>query len=176
MGIDEAGRGPLAGGVVVASCVLDINYQNPQINDSKKLSSKKIELIALQIFKEAVYYRILYVPVVVIDELNIYQATKLGMEILAREKNYIKLIDAMKLDATINHHSIIKGDTKSISIAAASILAKYYRDLVMKNLDKLFPQYQFARHKAYPTKLHYQLIKEHGISLLHRKSFKLIKE
>ena len=156
-GIDEAGRGPLVGPVVAAAVILPFNYKNNEINDSKKLSEKKREELFDIINKDALSIGISIINNKIIDEINILNATKLAMKEAINNLN-IKpehiLIDAVKLDIDIPSQSIIKGDAKSISIAAASIIAKVTRDRIMINLDKQFPEYGFKKHKGYPTKKH----------------------
>lgn len=175
-GIDEAGRGPIAGPLVVAIVVLPINYQNEAINDSKKLSETKRKKIFHQIIKDALYYHIKVVNVREIDTLNIYQATKKAMIELALTFNIENILtDAMDLDIEKNVLSIIKGDAKSISIAAASILAKVYRDNLMLCLDYHYPEYLLAKHKGYPTKKHLELIQQNGVNDIYRKSYQPVK-
>ena len=173
MGIDEAGRGPLCGPLVVACCVLPINYQNDMINDSKKLSEKKRELLFDQIKKDALFYDVKIVSPKEIDELNIYAATKKAMSELALEKDakYV-LTDAMPIEDNKKVVPIIKGDAKSISIAAASIIAKVTRDHIMYELDKKYPEYEYRKHKGYPTKRHIELMEEYGIFDIYRMSYK----
>ncbi len=172
MGIDEAGRGPLCGPLVVACCVLPIGYQNDMINDSKKLSEKKRELLFNQIKQDALFYDVKIVSPKEIDELNIYAATKKAMSKLALEKDveYV-LTDAMPLDNK-KVVPIIKGDAKSISIAAASIIAKVTRDRIMYELDAKYPEYEYRKHKGYPTKRHIELMEKYGIFDIYRMSYK----
>ncbi len=173
MGIDEAGRGPLCGPLVVACCVLPIGYQNDMINDSKKLSEKKRELLFDQIKQDALFYDVKIVSPKQIDELNIYAATKKAMSELALEKDveYV-LTDAMPIEDNDKVIPIIKGDAKSISIAAASIIAKVTRDRIMYELDKKYPEYEYRKHKGYPTKRHIELMEEYGIFDIYRMSYK----
>ena len=173
MGIDEAGRGPLCGPLVVACCVLPIGYENDMINDSKKLSEKKRELLFEQIKKDALFYDVKIVSPKEIDELNIYAATKKAMTSLALEKDveYV-LTDAMPIEDNPKVIPIIKGDGKSISIASASIIAKVTRDRIMYELDKQYPEYEYRRHKGYPTKRHIELMEEYGIFDIYRMSYK----
>lgn len=177
MGIDEAGRGPLAGPLVVASCILPIGYQNDKINDSKKLSEKKRKELFLEIIKDAKYFEFKIVSPKTIDELNIYAATKKAMFELTNSSSIqaITLTDAMKLEDD-NVIPIIKGDAKSISIAAASILAKVLRDHIMIGYDILYPEYEFKKHKGYPTKRHLELIDELGLLDIYRFSYGPCKE
>ena len=166
-GVDEVGRGPLVGPVVTAAVILPKGYYNEYIKDSKKLSEKKrCELFDI-IMRDAISVSIGIKDNKVIDKENIYQATKLAMydaiNNLKVKPEYI-LIDAMKLeDLSIPSKSIVKGDAKSESIAAASIIAKVTRDNVMYDLDKKFPEYGFKNHKGYPTKAHLDAIKKYGI-------------
>ena len=173
MGIDEAGRGPLCGPLVVACCVLPIGYENDMINDSKKLSEKKRELLFEQIKKDALFYDVKIVSPKEIDELNIYAATKKAMTSLALEKDveYV-LTDAMPIEDNPKVIPIIKGDGKSISIASASIIAKVTRDRIMYELDKQYPEYEYRKHKGYPTKRHIELMEEYGIFDIYRMSYK----
>ena len=166
-GVDEVGRGPLVGPVVVAAVILPKGYYNEYIKDSKKLSEKKrCELFDI-IMRDAISVSIGIKDNKVIDKENIYQATKLAMydaiNNLKVKPEYV-LIDAMKLeDLSIPSKSIVKGDAKSESIAAASIIAKVTRDNMMYELDKKFPEYGFKNHKGYPTKAHLDAIKKYGI-------------
>ena len=172
MGIDEAGRGPLCGPLVVACCVLPINYQDDMINDSKKLSEKKREILFKKIKEDALFYDVKIVSPKEIDELNIYAATKKAMSELALGKDveYV-LTDAMPIDNE-KVIPIIKGDAKSISIAAASIIAKVTRDHIMYELDSLYPEYEYRKHKGYPTKRHLELMEKYGIFDIYRMSYK----
>lgn len=180
MGIDEAGRGPLCGPLVVACCVMPIGYDNSNIYDSKQLSSKKRELMFHTIIKDAVYYKIEIVEADIIDRDNIYQATKNAMTKLSLSYNVdVVLTDAMPLSIDKECIAIVKGDQKSINIAAASILAKVIRDHIMLGYHHLYPEYQFIKHKGYPTKLHLELINQYGLKDFYRMSYgpckKLIK-
>ena len=177
-GSDEAGRGPLAGPLVVAACILPKGYTNDLINDSKKLTDKKRRSLYEVIKKDALAYHIEVISIDTIDEINIYQASKLGMKICLEKlkiKPQVALLDAMKLDLDYPVESIIKGDEKSISIAAASILAKVYRDDLMIEFDKEYPEYQFAKNKGYGTKAHLEALDKYGITPLHRKTYEPIK-
>lgn len=177
MGIDEAGRGPLCGPLVVACCVLPINYQNDEINDSKQLSEKKREKLFKQIIKDAHHYEFRIVEPKQIDELDIYHATQKAMDELSRSTRIhsVTLTDAMPLHRhdTVD---IVKGDAKSISIAAASILAKVLRDHIMMGYDVLYPQYEYRNHKGYGTKRHLELMDEYGLNDIYRYSFKPCKD
>lgn len=175
-GLDEAGRGPLAGPLVVAGVILPIGYINSEINDSKKLTPKCRERLYDIIVKDAIRYHIEVVPEAVIDELNILGATRQAMIKIAKnlQPDYT-ITDAVSLTDDIAHLAIIKGDSKSINIAAASILAKVTRDRLMIDLDLKYPLYGFAKHKGYGTKAHLTAIYEHGPTPIHRKSFQPVK-
>lgn len=172
MGIDEAGRGPLCGPLVVASCILPLNYENPLINDSKKLTDKRRRLLYPQILRDAEYYGVRIVSPKEIDELNIYEATRRAMDDLSKEEKGQSLVltDAMDLKRK-DVISLIKGDARSISIAAASIIAKVTRDMIMEEYDRLYPQYEFAKHKGYPTKRHLELMEKYGLLDIYRMSY-----
>jgi len=174
-GVDEAGRGPLAGAVFAAAVILPQGVIIEGLDDSKKLTEKKREALFAEITEKAVAYAITQASVEEIEELNILQAAMLAMK-RAVEALHIKpdyaLIDGDKTPSLeIPSEAVIKGDATSASIAAASILAKVSRDRDMLELAKLYPQYNFDKHKGYGTKLHYEALKEHGISEIHRKSF-----
>ncbi len=173
-GVDEVGRGPLVGPVVCACVILPSDYYNEQINDSKKLSEKKREQLYDIIMQNAISIGIGESSEDVIDEINILQATKKAM-IEAINNCSVKpehiLIDAVKLDIDIPSTSIIKGDAKSQSIAAASIIAKVTRDRKMIELDKNHPEYNFAKNKGYGTKKHIEAIEKYGLIKEHRKTF-----
>ncbi|PKM87022.1 MAG: ribonuclease HII [Firmicutes bacterium HGW-Firmicutes-10] len=172
IGIDEAGRGPLAGPLIVAGVVLPIGYHHALINDSKQLSEKKRKLLFHEIMSNACEVIIVIVDETTIDRENIYQATRQAMANIARcSIAQAVLTDAMPLTLDKSVTSIIKGDSKSISIAAASIIAKVIRDTKMKHLDKIYPEYGFAKHKGYGTKAHTDAIQRYGITPIHRKSF-----
>jgi ribonuclease HII len=177
-GVDEAGRGPLAGPVVASAVILPKNFYNPEINDSKKLSPIKRETLFKIIIQVALSYSFGIVEPAVIDKINILNATKLAMRKAIDSLNpcpEIVLVDALKIEnLSFKQKSIIKGDTLSISIAAASILAKVKRDKIMVEYHKIYPQYQFHKHKGYPTKLHRMCIKEYGTCAIHRKTFRLL--
>lgn len=165
-GVDEVGRGPLVGPVVACAVILPVNYHLEGLNDSKKLSEKKRNLFYDILIKDAISYGIGIIDAKKIDEVNIYEATKLAMKEaiskLSVKPEYV-LIDAMKLDLDIPSLSIIKGDAKSESIAAASVIAKVTRDRMMDELDVLHPEYGFKNHKGYPTKKHLEAIKKYGV-------------
>lgn len=177
-GVDEAGRGPLAGPVVAAAVILPKDFIHPEIDDSKKLSPKKRNRLYDVITGSAIAYSFGVVNARVIDDINILEATKSAMSTAVFKLNPIPefvLIDALRIDALPYQQSaLIKGDTLSISIAAASILAKVHRDAIMCDYHKTYPQYQFDKHKGYPTKLHRARIKEFGSCFIHRKSFHLL--
>lgn len=174
-GVDEAGRGPLAGPVVVAACILPPFLRIEGINDSKQLTSKKRQELYKRIMKEALDYNIVFISVEEVDELNIYQATKKGMLEAIRglklSPDYV-LIDAMPLnELEISHESIIHGDARCASVAAASILAKVTRDNYMEKMDIKYPNYGFKKHKGYGTKLHFEALEKYGPCPIHRKTF-----
>ena len=176
-GVDEAGRGPLAGPVVCACVVMPLDSESiiAGINDSKKLSEKKRDELYEKIIQTAISYSISVVDNVTIDQINILNATKLGMANCINKLNKkpdIVLVDAVNgLDVDCEYLPIIKGDAKSYSIAAASILAKVYRDRLMMELDKEYPLYNFKKHKGYGTKEHIQNLKEYGRCKIHRDTF-----
>lgn len=178
-GIDEVGRGPIAGPVVAAAVILPPGFSIPGINDSKKIPAKKREQLAVDIKKAAWAWAVSYIYPPRLDELNIYQATQAAMQTAVLSLNIkpdLLLIDAMQLnDINIKQKSIIKGDALSISIAAASIIAKVERDNTMEYYDALFPGYGFAKHKGYATKEHVAAVFAQGPCALHRKSFEPIK-
>lgn len=178
-GIDEAGRGPGAGPVVAAAVILDNNYNNLIINDSKKLTEKRRLEAFNEINEKALQIGIGIVSNEEIDEINILNATKLAMERAYNnlsEKPEHLLIDALNININIPQTNIIKGDMKSISIAAASIIAKVTRDKIMVEYGEKYPNYLFEKHKGYLTKAHLELIKEFGPCPIHRKSFKPISD
>ncbi len=174
-GVDEAGRGPLAGPVFAAAVILPDGLEDIGLNDSKKLSEKKRDALFDIIKEKAISYSIASASEKEIDEINILNATFLAMKRAVeglKIKPDIALIDGNRKPNTgIKEETIIKGDAKSISIAAASILAKVSRDRYMLELDSQYPEYQFAKHKGYPTALHYEMIKKYGVSPVHRVTF-----
>lgn len=175
IGIDEAGRGPIAGPLVVAGVMFPNNYKNDAIYDSKAISLKLRKQLFHEIMKDAIAYNIKIISPEEIDRLNIYRATQKAMEdIVIKFHNYeYVLTDAMPLNGIhVTVEPLIKGDQKSISIAAASILAKVTRDHIMEAYDVLYPEYGFAKHKGYPTKYHLQQLKDLGILSIHRKSYR----
>lgn len=177
-GCDEVGRGPLVGPVVAAAVILPVNYQLEGLTDSKKLSEKKRNLFYEIIKKDAIAYSVGIVDAKRIDEVNIYEASREAMEqaidTLKIKPDYI-LSDAMPLKYS-NSKPIIHGDALSLSIAAASVLAKVTRDAMMYELDKEYPQYDFKSHKGYPTKKHLENIEKYGILDNYRLSYKPVKE
>ena len=175
-GVDEAGRGPLAGPVCAAAVILPDDCEIEGLNDSKKISEKKREMLFDIIIDKALAYSIAYGTLEEIEEYNILQATYIAMN-RAIEGLSIKpdfaLIDGNRVPKgiTIPCETVVKGDSKSYSIAAASILAKVTRDRLMLEYDQKYPQYLFAQHKGYGTKAHYEAIKQHGVCEIHRLSF-----
>ena len=173
-GVDEVGRGPLVGPVVTAAVILPVDFYDERINDSKKVTEKKREMLYDVIMENEVSVGIGMSSSEVIDEINILEATKKAMKEalnnLSVKPEHV-LIDAVKLDIDIPSTSIIKGDAKSQSIAAASIMAKVTRDRMMYELDKEHPEYDFAHNKGYGTKKHIEAIRKYGILKEHRKSF-----
>ncbi len=175
-GIDEAGRGPLAGPVCVAMVIMPLDKENiiEKVNDSKKLSAKMRDKLYEEIIAKALDYQIEFIDEETIDKINILNATKLGMKNcinnIKTKPNYI-LIDAVKLDIDIPYEPIIKGDALSYSIACASILAKVSRDKLMVEIDKKYPNYNFKKHKGYGTKEHIENLKTFGPCKIHRKTF-----
>ncbi|MBR6779593.1 MAG: ribonuclease HII [Clostridia bacterium] len=174
-GVDEAGRGPLAGPVFAAAVILPDGLEDLGIIDSKKLSEKKRDALFELICEKAIAFSVASADEKEIDELNILNATFLAMrravEGLPVKPDYV-LVDGNRCPNTgLPEEAVVKGDAKSISIAAASILAKVSRDRCLAELDKLYPEYKFLQHKGYPTALHYEMIRTHGISPVHRLSF-----
>lgn len=174
-GVDEAGRGPLCGPVSVAAVIL--NPKNPVqgIDDSKRLSEKKRDLLYDIIVKKALAWEVVLMSPQEIDRLNILGATMLGMEMAVeqlKQKPNLILVDGNKCPQfNVPAKAVTKGDATSACIAAASILAKVTRDRFMQELDKEYPQYKLAQHKGYPTKLHYQLLAKYGVQAFYRRSF-----
>ena len=180
-GVDEVGRGPLIGPVVTACVVLPKDFKLEGLTDSKQLSEKKRDKFFEYIKENAIACEVGIIGPEIIDEVNIYEATKLAMlQAINKVKEKIKLehvlIDAMPLDLDIPSTSIIKGDAKSISIAAASVIAKVTRDKIMYELDEKYPQYGFKNHKGYPTKKHIEAIHTYGLIEGYRKSYGPVKE
>lgn len=172
-GVDEAGRGPLAGPVCCAAVILPPETRLEWLDDSKKVTPKRREQLFLEIKEKALDYHIELIDNATIDRLNILQATLLGMKTCIESvKCDIALIDGNAVpDSVRKCESIVKGDGKSASIAAASILAKVTRDHYMEELAKQYPEFGFEKHKGYPTRAHYEAIKKYGITDYHRKSF-----
>ena len=180
-GVDEAGRGPLAGSVVAAAVILHENYPIAGLTDSKKLSAQRRHVLETEIKQHAMAWSIAEASHHEVDEINILQASLLamrrallGLKVLPE----LVLVDGNRLPRLENYQmrAIVKGDLYEPCISAASILAKQYRDRQMLELDRLYPQYQFARHKGYPTELHRELLKQHGVSPVHRRSFRPVRE
>lgn len=174
-GCDEVGRGCIAGPLVVAACIMPPLLRIEGINDSKKLTAKKREELYKLITKEAIAYKVVFIDEATVDELNIYQATKKGMleaiEGLEVKPEYA-LIDAMPLgELELAHNSIIHGDARSASIAAASIIAKVTRDHYMEKMDVKYPNYGFKKHKGYCTKEHVLALEKYGPCDIHRKTY-----
>ena len=175
-GVDEAGRGPLCGPVSVAACILNPDDPIEGLNDSKKLSEKKREALYEQIDSRALAWKVILVGPEIIDRDTILQATMGGMRQAVEElditPNYV-VVDGNRCPTGLSMpcEAMVKGDARSASISAASILAKVTRDRYMCELDKQFPQYKLAQHKGYPTKLHYELIAQYGIQPFYRRSF-----
>lgn len=176
-GVDEVGRGCLAGAVVAAACILDLSKPLPEgLDDSKKLTAKKREQIAEELRENIVSYSIAQIEAEEIDEINILQATKkamrLSVEKLTPNADFL-LIDAVQLkEINLPQKAIIRGDAISASIAAASVLAKIYRDNLMREMCKIYPQYGFSKHAGYGTRAHFEALRRHGACPLHRKSFR----
>lgn len=173
-GIDEAGRGPLAGPVMIGAAIMDMDYIIPEVNDSKKLTEKKREELYDEVVAAAIGYKTIAIDIDVIDDINILNATKMGMK-KAVDNLFplpdILLIDAVKENFNMPSISIIHGDALSYSIASASILAKVERDRIMRDYAKIYPEYGFEQHKGYATKLHIEMLKKYGPCPIHRKSF-----
>ena len=178
-GVDEVGRGPLIGPVVAAAVILPINYRLEGLTDSKKLSEKKREQFYEIIKKDAVAIGVGIISEKRIDEINIYEATKeamyMAIDNLSVKPEHV-LIDAMKLELDIPRTSIIKGDLLSLSISAASVIAKVTRDHMLYELDKEYPMYDLKNNKGYGTKKHIEAIKKYGITKYHRVSYKPVSD
>ena len=179
-GVDEAGRGPLAGPVSAAAVILDPDYPIAGLADSKKLSERQRDQLAIIIRERALAWAVAYADVGEIDQLNILQATLLAMRraVLSLPiRPQQVLVDGLHCPSTgIPSQAIVKGDSKIAAISAASILAKTARDALMLELHELYPQYGFADHKGYPTPAHLAALREHGVSEVHRKSFRPVRE
>ncbi|MBR2599291.1 MAG: ribonuclease HII [Erysipelotrichaceae bacterium] len=177
VGLDEAGRGPLAGPLVVAGVVFPEGYDSGDINDSKQLTEKKREALYDIIIRDALFYEIKIVEPEEIDRLNILEADRKAMtEIALKAPVDIVLTDAVDLYIDKKVISLIKGDTLSCNIAAASILAKVTRDRIMYEYDKIYPEYGFARHKGYGTKAHLEALEKYGVTPIHRRSYRPVFE
>lgn len=178
-GVDEAGRGPIAGPLVVASVILPENCNLPGVDDSKKLTASKRDVLCKAIYQQALAVNIQVISPQIIDKLNIYQATLKGMQDSLQAlviKPEVALIDAMPLEIPeVVVQSIIKGDSLSLSIAAASIVAKTTRDRLMLDLHKQYPEYGLDKHKGYPTREHIQAVEKYGIAEFYRQSYEPIK-
>lgn len=174
-GVDEAGRGPLAGPVVCACCMLPLDEPIEGVNDSKQLTERARERLYTQITQRAIAYAIAVIDHRVIDNINILNATKLGMKQAIEDMKILPdlvLIDAVtKLDVSVPYRSIIKGDAKSYSVAAASILAKVTRDRIMREYDGQYPDYGFAQNKGYGTERHIAALRQKGECPIHRQTF-----
>ncbi len=174
-GIDEAGRGPLAGPVCAGACILKNDEEILYLNDSKKLSEKRREALFLEIKEKALSYSVAFVDEKRIDEINILNATYEAMQKAVLGLSIcpdLLLVDAVHIpELDIKQVSIVKGDAASVSIAAASILAKVSRDHFMKEMDERYPEYGFSKHKGYGTKAHYEALKKYGPSPIHRETF-----
>lgn len=174
-GVDEVGRGPLAGPVVCAAVVMPLDDVIEGVDDSKKVSPKKREVLSKEILKRAISYNICRIEADEIDRMNILEATKLCMkravEELEIKPDFVLTDGNMTLDIEIPQKSIVKGDSLSYSIGAASIAAKVFRDNLMDEYDAVYPEYGFKKHKGYGTALHIQAIKDNGLTPIHRRSF-----
>lgn len=178
-GIDEVGRGPLCGPVVACACILPVDYRLEGLNDSKKLSEKKRNELYNILIEDALSYGIGIISPKRIDEINIREASKEAMieavKNLKVKPEYL-LIDALNLDLDIPQENLIKGDARSMSIAAASVIAKVTRDNMMYELDKEYPEYGYSKHKGYPTKAHIENVKKYGAKDFYRLTFSPISE
>ncbi|MCP4336845.1 MAG: ribonuclease HII [Mycoplasma sp.] len=178
-GCDEAGRGPLAGPLVAAACILPVNYKNDLIDDSKKMTEKNREKAFKQIKKDALDFNIQIITPEDVDKLNPKEASRIAMtnaiKGLKQQPEHV-LVDYETIYVDIEQQGIKKGDTLSISIAASSILAKVTRDRIMQEYGKQYPEYGFENHKGYGTKKHKEALKKYGITDIHRKSYKPVKD
>ena len=179
-GIDEAGRGPLAGPVVSAAVILPPNFSIVDVTDSKKLSAKKRALLYDGIYEQAISVGIGIVDAVEIDRINILQASLLAMSMatlnLTPQPDCLLIDGPFRISSHLSQKPIAKGDTLSVSIAAASIVAKVTRDRLMEKYHEYYPQFEFYKHKGYPTRAHKEAIREFGYCPIHRKTFKGVKE
>lgn len=182
-GCDEAGRGPMAGPLVAASVILPVGYKLDDLNDSKKLTPKKRDRLFDIIMNDAIEVKVTIISVEDVDKLNVYAASKKAMtdcvKAFKNKPDYV-LTDCMPLEEIEKDGTpvldIVKGDAKSATIAAASIIAKVTRDRIMDDLDKIYPEYCFSKHKGYVTKLHREMLVRYGVTPVHRKSFAPVKE
>ena len=178
-GVDEVGRGPLAGPVVSAAVIMPKDFYIEGVTDSKKVSEKKRIELEQKILENAISVGISFVDEKIIDEINIYEASRKAMIEAINQldpKPDIILVDAMPLHHEIETESIIKGDEKSFMIACASIVAKQARDRFMVELSKKYPEYHFDKHKGYPTKLHFEALEKYGALDIHRKTYKPVQK
>lgn len=179
VGVDEVGRGPMAGPVVVSAVMLPPGAKIKGINDSKKLSKKQREKLFDEIMEQALEVQTVFIDCEEVDRINVYQASKKAMEqAIGQFKNPVQYVlsDAMKLDITIPYEAIIKGDAKSASIACASIIAKVSRDRYMEKMDEVYPEYGFKSHMGYVTKRHKAALSQFGVTPIHRRSFAPVQE
>lgn len=187
-GVDEAGRGPLAGAVYASAVILDSNHPIAGLADSKKITEKKRDALAIEIKQHALAWAIATSSVEEIDEINILQASLLAMKraVEAMQKDFSEVLNGQAIHVQVDGNKrpnislscevIVKGDSKVQAISAASILAKTARDANLYELDKQYPMYGFAQHKGYPTKAHMALLQEHGVSPVHRRSYGPVKK
>jgi len=180
-GVDEAGRGPLAGSVVAAAVILDARYPIAGLADSKKLTPRRRDELEWQIKRHAHAWAVAEATHLEVDEINILQASLLAMKralLALAHRPWQVLVDGNRLPDLDGYRmrAIVRGDSLEPCISAASILAKTHRDRQMLDLDRLYPEYQFARHKGYPTALHREMLKKHGVSPAHRRTFGPVRE
>jgi len=187
-GVDEAGRGPLAGAVYASAVILDAAHPISGLTDSKKITEKRRDTLAIEIKQQALAWAIATSSVEEIDEINILQASLLAMKraVEAMQKEFAEVLNGQvihvqvdgnkRLNISLSCEAIVKGDSKVQAISAASILAKTARDANLYELDKRYPMYGFAQHKGYPTKAHRALLQEHGVSPVHRRSYAPVKK
>ena len=187
-GVDEAGRGPLAGAVYASAVILDAAHPISGLTDSKKITEKRRDTLAIEIKQQALAWAIATSSVEEIDEINILQASLLAMkraveamqkefaEVLNGQEIHVQVDGNKRLNISLSCEAIVKGDSKVQAISAASILAKTARDANLYELDKQYPMYGFAQHKGYPTKAHRALLQEHGVSPVHRRSYAPVKK
>lgn len=179
-GVDEAGRGPLAGPVVSAAVILPVSFSDPDIDDSKKLGAKKRNILYETIYTHALSVGIGIVDAAEIDRINILQASLLSMSIAVKnlrpQPDYLLIDGKFRILSSLPQEAIIQGDALSISVAAASIVAKVSRDRLMERYDEEYPQFGFSAHKGYPTRAHKEAIRQFGSCPIHRRSFRGVKE